>query len=109
MLFALPLCLAAVALAAGEVGGMFSRPAELASERALKYLAGTQREDGAWELGNEETEPDVGVTALAGMAFMSEGSTPARGRYIRRSAATSVAMGTRLDVGARTAKNHTAG
>src|SRR5439155_614503 len=33
-------------------------------------------------------------------------TTAARGRYIRRSAPTSVAIGTKLDVGARVTKNH---
>src|SRR5262245_1546210 len=34
---------------------------------------------------------------------------PASGRYIRRSAATSVAMGTMLEAGANVTKNHAAG
>jgi hypothetical protein len=63
-----------------------------AAERALKWLAQNQEESGAWrcDVGfklNEgyqvefANEPHVGVTALAGTAFLAAGSLPDRGPY----------------------------
>lgn len=63
-----------------------------AAERALKWLVDHQKEDGAWhcDVGfklNEtyrveyRNQPHVGVTALAGTAFLASGSVPGRGRY----------------------------
>jgi len=48
-----------------------------AIERALKYLASRQNEDGCFSAGC----PNVAVCSLAGLAFLSSGSTPGRGRY----------------------------
>jgi hypothetical protein len=64
----------------------------LAVERALDYLARTQNPDGSWTgtVGfklNQSYQvtardvPHVGVTALAGLAFLSAGHLPDRGRY----------------------------
>jgi hypothetical protein len=63
-----------------------------AVERGLAYLASAQRRDGSW-LGSvgfklnqdysvqEYDVPHVGVTALAGMAFLAGGHLPDRGEY----------------------------
>jgi len=45
----------------------------------LKYLASRQRADGSF--GSGRFEGNVAVTALSGMAFLSAGHTPGRGRY----------------------------
>jgi squalene cyclase len=61
-----------------------------AIERGLRFLARTQHPDGYWidAIGrkvNEEYQgsigPHVGVTALACMAFLANGSLPGRGPY----------------------------
>jgi len=53
---------------------------QLAIERGLAWLAERQAADGSF--GNlSHYGPHVGITALGGMAFMSEGSMPGRGRY----------------------------
>lgn len=63
-----------------------------AIDRALSWLADQQNEDGSWtgSVGfkvNQSYEveksdvPHVGVTALAGMAFLAGGHLPGRGRY----------------------------
>jgi hypothetical protein len=63
-----------------------------AAERGLQYLASTQREDGSWsgDVGYKLEEgyrvwnrdaSHVGVTALAGMAFLAGGHVPGRGPY----------------------------
>jgi len=54
-----------------------------AVERGLKYLANTQRADGSWmNRGGYGIYPAV-MTSLAGVAFMSGGSTPETGPYYR--------------------------
>ena len=51
-----------------------------AVERGLAWLAGHQAEDGSF--GNlSHYGPHVGITGLAGLAFMADGDTPGRGRY----------------------------
>ncbi len=67
--------------------------ARLAIEKGLAYLAKTQNQQGAWinKIGyklNTEYMPTgegshVGVTALAGMAFLANGHLPTRGKYAR--------------------------
>lgn len=52
-----------------------------AIERGLKFLASKQQEDGGFGSGGYTRNP--GVTALAGMALLSSGSTPGRGPYGR--------------------------
>src|SRR5262245_64421548 len=48
--------------------------------RGLEFLANSQNEDGS--LGSGSTyRRHVAVTALAGIAFLSAGSTPNRGKY----------------------------
>jgi hypothetical protein len=48
-----------------------------AVEQTLAFLRATQREDGHWKTNNVTYE--VGVTSLAGLAFLSAGHTPGRG------------------------------
>lgn len=64
--------------------------AHAASERALAWLAKQQNANGSWtcRVGyklNESYQGDpyehVGVTALAGMAYLAHGETPGRGRF----------------------------
>ncbi len=52
---------------------------ERAIERGLAYLAAHQHDDGAF--GSGAYSRNAAVTALAGMAFLSAGNTPARGQY----------------------------
>lgn len=52
----------------------------IAVERGLAWLAGHQGQDGSFgELSHYG--PHVGISGLAGLAFMSEGSMPGRGRF----------------------------
>lgn len=73
---------AAAATAAAEPAP--SRPAEITAEtqkaikKGLDWLAKTQSSEGGWgDMGNN----DVALTALAGLAFLANGSTPKRGPY----------------------------
>ncbi|MCI0339685.1 MAG: terpene cyclase/mutase family protein [Planctomycetales bacterium] len=62
-----------------------------AVERGLAYLASTQNPDGSWtaKIGYklnsdyrvDRIGSDVGVSGLAGMAFVANGHLPGRGRY----------------------------
>ncbi len=49
-------------------------------ERGLHWLAQQQSEDGSFG-SLSHYGPHVGITGLAGMAFLSEGNSPGRGRY----------------------------
>ncbi|MBN1417701.1 MAG: terpene cyclase/mutase family protein [Planctomycetes bacterium] len=62
----------------------------LAVRRGLDYLASRQRPNGCWldRVGRKvhnfyqgKVDEHVGVTALAGLAFLANGSTPGSGRY----------------------------
>src|SRR3989304_4543153 len=53
--------------------------AEKSIEQALRWLAEQQHDDGSF--GNGPARGNVAVCGLAGMAFMSGGSTPGRGAY----------------------------
>jgi hypothetical protein len=53
--------------------------AERSIQRGLKWLAAGQHDDGG--LGSGAMRGNVAVSALAGMAMMSGGSTPGRGPY----------------------------
>lgn len=49
------------------------------TEKALAYLARTQDADGGWS--DSQYPANTGVTALASLAFMAEGSQPRVGRF----------------------------
>lgn len=53
---------------------------QFAIDRALAWLAGQQVRDGSFGLGSGYGR-NVAVTSLGGMAFLSAGHTPGRGRY----------------------------
>jgi prenyltransferase beta subunit len=53
-----------------------------AIERGLAWLARQQKPDGSFGSGSQYGR-HVGITALAGLAFMSDGNLPGRGRYSR--------------------------
>src|SRR4051794_21913558 len=50
-----------------------------AAEAGLKGLAGQQLESGAFAF--QKDKPHTGVTAIAGLAMLSAGSTPDEGEY----------------------------
>ncbi len=54
---------------------------EAAIERSLDYLAKTQRRQGYWEANSSQYR--VAMTALAGTALLSEGSTTTTGKYAK--------------------------
>ncbi|MCK6456923.1 MAG: terpene cyclase/mutase family protein [Phycisphaerae bacterium] len=56
--------------------------ARSAIARGLEWLASQQAEDGSFG-GSSQYGRHVGITALAGMAFVGDGSVPGRGRYAR--------------------------
>ncbi|TET37428.1 MAG: prenyltransferase [Planctomycetota bacterium] len=77
--------------------GEITRKIRRAIERGLAYLASTQDDsDGSWRckvgrkisnnysavtMNNTDNDKNVGVTALAAIAFMAHGDVPGRGRY----------------------------
>src|SRR5262245_12441597 len=54
-----------------------------AIERGLAWLAQQQKSDGSFGSGSQYGR-HVGITALAALAFMSNGDMPGRGRYSRQ-------------------------
>ncbi|MBX7168442.1 MAG: terpene cyclase/mutase family protein [Pirellulales bacterium] len=58
---------------------LLSPAAQEAIDRGLDFLASRQLEDGSFGAGGYSR--NVAVCGLAGMAFMSSGSTPGRGKY----------------------------
>jgi prenyltransferase beta subunit len=54
--------------------------AQAAIDRGLVYIAFTQQADGSFGSGRRYSK-NVAVTALCGMAFLSAGHTPGRGKY----------------------------
>jgi prenyltransferase beta subunit len=60
---------------------LFTPEAEVASERGLAWLVKRQGDDGAF--AGRGYARNVAVCSLAGLAFLSEGSTPGRGEYGR--------------------------
>ena len=73
-------------------GDELNRAVVAAAEAGLEYLAKSQHESGGWigDVGYKLNQdyrvleagvPHVGVTALAGMAFLAGGHLPDRGRY----------------------------
>jgi squalene cyclase len=86
------LAAAAAPVAQADATSDITPESVLAVERALEYLARTQNADGSWSgtVGfklNQDYRvtardvPHVGVTALAGLAFLSAGHLPERGKY----------------------------
>lgn len=73
---AAPTLLPGVEMNAAEM----TRETEHAIERGLAWLAAQQQPDGSFGSLSHYGK-HVGITGLAGMAFLSEGSTPGRGRY----------------------------
>lgn len=53
-----------------------------AVQRALDFLAANQNADGSWSSGSYQRHP--AITGLAGLAFLSAGSTPLEGPHARR-------------------------
>ena len=60
-------------------GDLITPEAQQAIDAGLGFLAGRQQPDGAFGSGGYSR--DVAVSALAGMAFLSGGSTPGRGPF----------------------------
>lgn len=56
-------------------------PADRSIERGLRYLAGAQLPNGTFGDRGRQMGSNPAVVALAGMAFLSSGSTPGRGPY----------------------------
>lgn len=54
--------------------------AQQSIDRALEWLASRQNDDGAFGVGGPY-QKNVAVVSLGGLAFLSQGSTPGRGRY----------------------------
>ena len=52
---------------------------EEAVQRGLRYLAGTQNDDGSF--GKGQYERHAGITSLCALAFMADGHVPGRGVY----------------------------
>jgi len=86
------LALLALPLLQSGSSSVLSPEGLLAANRGLRYLASTQTEEGAWlgdvgyKLQNSykfwnRNAAHVGVTALAGMAFLAGGHVPGRGEY----------------------------
>ena len=81
-LWAAPLQAQAKAPATVEASGLelVTPAAQQAIQRGLEYLRGQQRDDGSFGSGNIYRR-NVAITSLAGMAFLSAGNTPQRGKY----------------------------
>ena len=58
---------------------MITPATQEAIDGSLAYLANAQHADGAW--GTNQHVGNVAVTALGGLALMSAGHQPGRGRY----------------------------
>ena len=61
---------------------LVSRETQAAINKALEYLARTQRHDGSWSTGNYGGNSAT-MTSLAAIAMMANGSTPEEGPYAR--------------------------
>jgi hypothetical protein len=79
----------------GDTGSMATPESRRAAERGLEWLVRNQQEDGSWlcDVGFKlndtykvihEQKPHVGVSALAGTAFLAAGSVPGRGPYAKQ-------------------------
>src|SRR5262245_30643320 len=61
--------------------GMITPAAQEAIDNGLAYLAASQHADGSF--GTAQHSGNVAITAICGLAFMSGGHQPGRGRYGR--------------------------
>lgn len=61
---------------------LITQPAQRAIDRGLEFLAERQNDEGAF--ASSPMGRNVAICGLAGMAFLSSGSTPGRGRYGKR-------------------------
>ena len=79
----------------GETTSLATSESKRAAVRGLDWLVRNQQENGAWlcDVGFKLNdtykvlkirEPHVGVTALAGTAFLASGSVPGRGPYAKQ-------------------------
>jgi hypothetical protein len=64
-----------------QARGMITPATQDAIDRGLTYLDGQQHQDGSFGTGVHRG--NVAITSLAGLAFMSAGHQPGRGRYGR--------------------------
>ena len=78
-----------------ESSSLATSDSRAAAERGLAWLVRNQQEDGSWlcDVGFKLNDgykviqvrkPHVGVTALAGTAFLASGSVPGRGPYAKQ-------------------------
>ena len=78
-----------------ETSSLATPDSRAAAERGLAWLVRNQQEDGSWlcdvgfKLNDgykviQVSKPHVGVTALAGTAFLASGSVPGRGPYAKQ-------------------------
>lgn len=67
-----------VAPSRGQPGPLYNEETRQVVAKGLRYLAQRQSEDGAFGTGYGQ---NVGVCGIAGLAFLSSGSTPGRGPY----------------------------
>src|SRR5204863_10106633 len=58
---------------------LITQPTQTVIDRGLAFLAARQNDDGSF--GASGYSRNVAISGLAGMAFMSSGSTPGRGMY----------------------------
>ncbi len=66
-----------------KIEGLINVAAENAIQRGLEALANSQKTDGTFGI-DRQWRGNVAVCSLAGLAFLSEGSTPERGVYARQ-------------------------
>lgn len=80
---------------AGESQSLATPESRKAAEKGLAWLERNQQEDGSWlcpvgfKLNDgykvlHDEEPHVGISALAGTAFLASGSIPGRGPYAKQ-------------------------
>jgi hypothetical protein len=82
-LFFVPVVVAALA-AQGEVYPRgINKGIDAAIQRGLQFLARNQANDGSWRSSGAQGGYPAAMTGLAGMALVSSGSTPTRGKYWR--------------------------
>ena len=82
-LFATMLTAAMVSAQAGVLPDGVTPEVQAAAARGFDWLASTQALDGSWRNHGAQGGYPVAMTSLAGMAFVTAGSTPTRGKYWR--------------------------